>query len=297
MSIGILGVVLAQHISLVGENASNRQVLPSPAQEVRELGPDGRPIDPQQEVPDGTIAKIYYVGDLVLSSQAPVGGGFAGSVDSTETHGSVASTPQVITAVDLKPLITLIASTVAPGTWNVVDEKGNVLAPALDLAASSARQGGQPQPVGSITPFFVSISLIIRCLPETHLQVAGLLKGLRDVVCARDANRQQSLDQLPQFATLPLRPPLASATATVPPAAPVSKQIAGSAPTRPQRSNACSTSCAPRSRSYRAGLSSGPVGLASACRPRVAFRSAKDDYQRRSGFSPPYPVSGTQTSG
>jgi RNA polymerase sigma factor (sigma-70 family) len=221
LSVGLAGFVLAQHTSRLDDKASGIISAPNQPDDGGQPWLEGRPIGSPQAPPDGTFAKTYYVGDLVLSSPRPAGLGTYGTVDSTGTMGNVASTPHVRTAVNLKPIITLIASTVAPGTWNAVDGQGHDLAPDLDPAASSARQGAQPQRVGSITPFFLSMSLIIRCTAETHVQVAGLLKGLRDVVYARDGNGQQASDQPPRFATLPLSPP---------PAAPGTKQIAGSAP-------------------------------------------------------------------
>jgi len=94
-------------------------------------------------------------------------------------------------ALDMKPLIRLITSTVAPQTWRVHDDIG------MDVTAGASAnpsQVGRPvdsKRVGSITPFFLSVSLIIRCTPEIHAQVGSLLKNLREVVETRDRNGRQ----------------------------------------------------------------------------------------------------------
>lgn len=90
-----------------------------------------------------TKVVTYYVGDLIqaLPRTSPTGG----------YHQA-----------NMFPLIDLITSTIAPDTWR------------------KDRDGGVEEASGpSITPFFLSLSLIVRQEPEVHQQIASLLGGLR----------------------------------------------------------------------------------------------------------------------
>src|SRR5262249_14780607 len=71
--------------------------------------------------------------------------------------------------VDMSPIIELITSSVAPGTWDVSATSGTVARP--DVAGRCA--------VGSIAPFHLSFSLIIRHTAEVHDQGANRLRLLR----------------------------------------------------------------------------------------------------------------------
>jgi type II secretory pathway component GspD/PulD (secretin) len=162
-----------------------------------------------------TISRPYYVGDLVLPMQRPTGptsglrpptnpqippsanlnqiptqalsmpNGVAslsnpGTTNSGNGPGAViGDRPQV----DLTPLISLITATIAPGTWRVNDPAGgdNTAAYGMGGGFGGADGGGldTAQPIGSITPFYLSISLIIRHTAEIHDQVADLLRQLR----------------------------------------------------------------------------------------------------------------------
>ena len=89
--------------------------------------------------------------------------------------------------VDMTPLIQLITTSIAPGTWQVKTARARTSPAAYGLGRASAAQavaecgGGSipARPPGSITPFFLSISLIIRHTAEVHDQVADLLRQLR----------------------------------------------------------------------------------------------------------------------
>ena len=70
----------------------------------------------------------------------------------------------------MTPVIELIAGSVAPGTWKGYDNTGK----------PGPREGGHDEPeTGSITPFYLSISLLIRHTEEVHDQVADRLRQLR----------------------------------------------------------------------------------------------------------------------
>ncbi len=88
---------------------------------------------------------------------------------------------RTVTEADMYPLIQLITNTIAFGTWRVADPSGKAdgaygMGGAFGGGADAAADPAQP---GSITPFMLSISLIIRHTAEVHEEVAELLKQLR----------------------------------------------------------------------------------------------------------------------
>ncbi len=96
---------------------------------------------------------------------------------------------RVITESDMMPLVQLITNTIAPGSWRVIDPsiKGDGaygMGGAFGGGGAGGAGGGadaaaDPAQPGSITPFMLSISLIIRHTAEVHEEVAELLKQLR----------------------------------------------------------------------------------------------------------------------
>ena len=98
--------------------------------------------------PVQTIPKPYFVGDLLPS----------------KPKGASGSVP-----VDMGPIIELITSSVAPGTWTIRNETGQVV--------RAADHG--PGAVGSITPFPLSVSLIVRNTAEVQDQVGNCLRLIR----------------------------------------------------------------------------------------------------------------------
>ena len=75
--------------------------------------------------------------------------------------------------IDLGPLVDLIELTVAPGTWAVQDGLGH------PLPRKNPHQTIREDQCNQIVPFYLSVSLIIRCPDEVHDDVANLLRGLR----------------------------------------------------------------------------------------------------------------------
>ena len=160
---------------------------------------------------DQMIPRTYYVGDLIMpvnkSQQNPLsaatnalGTSNAGDVNSTvgqtaamlnggQTPGSQPSEMSVKYGdrpqADMTPLIQLITTSIAPGTWRVQDNAGQDLSSAYGLGGGFGGGGGggagdaQDRPPGAIIPFFLSISLIIRHTAEVHEQIADLLRQLR----------------------------------------------------------------------------------------------------------------------
>jgi RNA polymerase sigma factor (sigma-70 family) len=129
------------------------------------------------------FSKTYYVGDIV-------------GVEPTLRQN--ASTNRDQAKIDMDPLIKLISSTVAPGTWEIQDRSGREI--KLPLGQDESEKGlgqgggipqqdgrtGQTRPTGAIVPFFLSLSLIMKCTPEAHDQVANLLRQLRELLEARE---------------------------------------------------------------------------------------------------------------
>jgi type II secretory pathway component GspD/PulD (secretin) len=84
--------------------------------------------------------------------------------------------------VDFQPLIQLIKSSIAPGTWSDDHTPLDQLGGAYGQGGGGGGAGGgaaEPQGVGSITPFFLNISLIIRQTAEVHEEIVDLLRQLR----------------------------------------------------------------------------------------------------------------------
>ena len=80
----------------------------------------------------------------------------------------------------MKLIIDLITSSVAPGHGGCWTTRGNhVTPPGPDDAKAS----------GSITPFYLSLSLIVRHTPEVHDQVANRLRQLRRLKELQDPTR------------------------------------------------------------------------------------------------------------
>ena len=106
----------------------------------------------------------------------------------------------------------LLITTVAPGTWeNRYDTRWDAAETALGIAVTNPDGNTVTnKPTGSIIPFPLSISLIVKCSPEVHKQVATTLRGLRQLLMATD---NQAVQQQPpeQPKTSPTPPaPLAS---------------------------------------------------------------------------------------
>jgi RNA polymerase sigma factor (sigma-70 family) len=130
------------------------------------IGPDGRRIGARQG--EETIVKTYYVGDLLLAASAP-------PMDGKSPDNAKLFDRRMI---DMSPVVDLITSTIARGTWTIRDGNGHEVTPSGEPVA---REPGvrRPTTVGEITPFFLSVSLIIRHTKETHEEVADLLRKLR----------------------------------------------------------------------------------------------------------------------
>ncbi len=138
-----------------------------------------RPVDQ----PDATTYPVaYYVGDLLLRpADLPKDG----------------QQPRV----DMVPLIRIIRSTIAPGTWKLQDgSDSEARVEEVVESGLAEKQGKDPSPghkVGRIIPFYLSISLIISQTAEVHEQIATLLSCLRKYRQHLDASPGPSPDSIP----------------------------------------------------------------------------------------------------
>ncbi|MDR3618968.1 MAG: sigma-70 family RNA polymerase sigma factor [Paludisphaera borealis] len=122
-------------------------------------------------VEPGTYPQTYYVGDLLGAVPAPL--------ESQKT------TPSPSPEFDPSAVIKLIERHIAPGTWKILDTSGKDLSAKVGL--DQGKGGGPERRIGSITPFHLSLSLIIRHTAEVHEQVADLLRSVRAIVQAAEA--------------------------------------------------------------------------------------------------------------
>jgi len=157
-----------------------------------------------------TYQKTYYVGDLVKPGNSdfdpkdqaaesqiipagmnPTNPGFSNEpAFSNGVTTLKGNRPQA----DISPLIQMITTSVAPGTWKVIDMASQKdISGAYGLgfqgmggmgmggggAGGAADLEGQTLPVGSVYPYFLGLSLIIRHTSEVHDEIVDLLKQLR----------------------------------------------------------------------------------------------------------------------
>lgn len=82
---------------------------------------------------------------------------------------------------EFEPLIHLIKSTCAPGSWSNDHTPMDALNGAFGQGAGGGFGGNDSdaEGVGSITPFYLNISLIIRQAAEVHDEIVDLLRQLR----------------------------------------------------------------------------------------------------------------------
>jgi hypothetical protein len=156
----ILGLVTAGVLAAGATlSAQSRSELPSTTT------PRPESPTPPPEHESDSITRVYAVGDLILpvsrSNQL-----YALKDDGTltVTEGPVYSKPGV---ASFGPLIDLLKSTVAPGTWTTFEPQGG---------------GESTVPDRTITPFHLNLSLIVRHSPEVHDQVVERLRQLRRFV-------------------------------------------------------------------------------------------------------------------
>ena len=131
----------------------------------------GRLVDsPSAKDETAMYRKTYYVGDLIKLGERSI-------VTDGRQLEVVSNGPMA----DVSPLIKFIETTVAPGTWMVPDQQGNMVPTKV-----KGRGPVKADEMGSITPFFLSVSLIVNCKLEVHDDLATLFRGLRALIYSRD---------------------------------------------------------------------------------------------------------------
>ncbi len=151
-----------------------------------------------------TYPKTYYVGDLLMPPKAqanlygltniplgstndpaaPQSGQMANGIAAAAAAGSAGMQTSAGEKqnVDMGPLVQLISTSIAPGSWRLYNADGQDISGAYGMGGGFGGDAGgaaDTTPIGSITPFNLSISLIIRHTSEVHEQVADLLRQLR----------------------------------------------------------------------------------------------------------------------
>ena len=174
-TIGVLGMLSVGIVMAILGTTSFSEAGPPVERPNSATKPESLPERPIQGPEHAVYVKTYAVGDLILQHDRPTPN------QVTVLHNAPGSKP----VVDMMPLIRLIVSTVEPGAWKVFDDDGRDVSEELNLREKSQSASPSP-PNGSITPFFLSLSLIVRAEDETHEKVANLLRGLREFNFARE---------------------------------------------------------------------------------------------------------------
>ena len=154
-----------------------------------------------------TYVKTYYVGDLIMPPHTP--GAIWRAVPQKDR--AIANRRWV----DMGPLIDLITTTVARGSWSIHDERGKDIT-SEHPSRKRGKTVASSNPSGAVTPFYLSLSLIVRCTPEVHEEVADLLRGLRRLQDARE-NPGVDLEGEERKLGLPTQPHPIEGKADVPP--------------------------------------------------------------------------------
>jgi RNA polymerase sigma factor (sigma-70 family) len=161
ISVGALALALPERSKVAGQTPEQQARSDATQPAFRAIGPDGRPIGtlPARDA-NKAFPKTYYVGDIVpmIARKNPA------NEPATDDQRMA----------DMTPLIDLIEMTVAPGTWNIQDGYGHARAPRKSRHGNAA-SGSQ----NAMVPFFLSVSLIVRCSPEVHEDIADLLRCVR----------------------------------------------------------------------------------------------------------------------
>jgi RNA polymerase sigma factor (sigma-70 family) len=179
-----------------------------------ETKPESASEKPTPEPEPAAFAKTYYVGDIIRVQL-----------------GQEASTKRERPELAMNPLIKLITSTVAPGTWRIQNSKewqGQFALGHKRRLLDQDDNTGQTRPRNAIVPFFLSLSVIVRCTPEVHDQVANLLRGLRELVDAREGRTQETEKQKPSERPNSSQPATGLAAVMDPPAPTAIPVVSGS---------------------------------------------------------------------
>ena len=163
VALGTLGLVIANRTAAVGGSPYQESVPRGDEPLVREVGSDGGAIGSPKAIPRTQfVTQTYYVGDILGEWTWPA-----------RRSVSVPGQP----ATEVRPVC---GHETAHGFY-FLDRRPRHLA-----NGELRREGRRRRIRTSWFPFMLSISLIIRCSPEVHDQVANTLRGLRVLLQARD---------------------------------------------------------------------------------------------------------------
>jgi RNA polymerase sigma factor (sigma-70 family) len=220
ISLGVVVSVVGVTAHSAGSQSGDKTIASSEAKTEKSSEKPAVQAEPK------VFPKTYYVGDII--------GANLPQNRRKELSPGVETGPMI----HMDPLIRLIATTIAPGTWRIQDSAGSEV--MLDLGHEGGApkhdvKSGQTRPMrtGAIVPFFLSLSLIIRCTPEVQEQVANLLRGLRDVVDAREGRTENEKQEPTERPKNPQpQPPTSAQTSkeVMPPASP--KAVPGGSESR-----------------------------------------------------------------
>ena len=202
VGMGALGLVIADRAAAVGGSQTQESLPRRDDPVIRQVGPIGRTgeLAPAEPQPDSDIdTKTYYVGDILETTQRVRPGSNLPGKSTGAASGERLK-------VDMNHLINFLITTVAPGTWeNRYDTRWDAAEMALGIAVPNPDGNTVTnKPTGSIIPFHLSISLIVKCSPEVHNQFAITLRGLRELLMATDNGTvQQQPPEQPKTSPIP----------------------------------------------------------------------------------------------
>ena len=206
----VLDTVAMQDEALTGQSAVKLTLQDVPIKTVLRMML--QPYDLSYHIEDGvlmittpqskgrSVVRVYQVTDLVIAPprQPQVPSSMlnqplddnvnqAGYEPGGDTGGVQITTSE--REIDFTPLIQLITTSIAPGTWEIKDPNTGESSSSSGFGLGGGFGGGgggfgglgegEDPPIGSITPFFLNISLIIRHTAEVHDDIVDLLRQLR----------------------------------------------------------------------------------------------------------------------
>lgn len=136
-----------------------------------------------------TFFKTYYVGDMIMAKPPTPEQLQPRATRDPARHIDTDALEAQAPRVDMGPLIDLVISTTAPKQvasksapkrWKVRDDSRN---------GSDQGRLTEENVLGTITPFYLSMSLIVRTDAETHDRIADLFRGIRRLQEHVDARR------------------------------------------------------------------------------------------------------------
>jgi hypothetical protein len=156
IAVGAMTIVIAARARAVDRDPLQDLETAGQALKERQGPADGGPLDsPSAKQSTKSLTVVYYVGDILGVNSLP---------PQIRSDGSQRkySEAELRGVVDMTPVIDLIAETLAP-----------------ERSRANERDNIKPSNSLVVTPFYLSLSLIIRCDDNGHKKINQLLHGLR----------------------------------------------------------------------------------------------------------------------